>query len=978
MGGPDRLALSLGPEQYVRLEVCYGIRPDGTAHHLGLDLREGGADRLTTVISTLDTAAVNFNAVIITPNGWTSAGTNCGPGRIDFRFDDFAGPGGQDFSNISYIIFVFQTGGALTLESIETRRRLPLDLALLRWHPTTPETAKLAVHAGLVRPGRIVFFSGDEHDPGRHFLGRTDLAQIDSTRVYDCTTGVIDRLPSPEVAPGQPPADLFCCGHAQLADGRLLVAGGTESWDRGQPGDPPDPTGHHTNQHFTGLRYTWVFDPQAPQGTNPWIRAADMAKGRWYPSLVTLPDGSCLALSGHPDSNSPEHVNPLVEVFSEKPGPQGHWTTRPGTVSAAYSNYPRLHVMPNGEVFSATPMAGQCKAWDPSADVWRDVAPAPEDPDYGSHKTTSVLLPLLPPRYEPRVLLCGGRQPLLISPQTPGSRWAPTAPRRAIEGSTARKRLDGSAVILPTMDILVCGGFDEGRAMVETEAFDPVDDTWTTLGADGVAKVPRGYHSVALLMPDGRVFTAGSNDRGDWSYHNRPALPEGTPLPPLPRTTGDPGVDNRETRIEIFEPPYIGRPDRPTIAAAPEVISYGATFVVETPDAERIRQVALLRAGSATHAFDGDQRYVGLRYTRTGGQLHVRIPDKPAIAPPGTYLVFLVAQGQDGVAVPSEGRFVTLRPLRIVTTWAPQKRLTDRVTEDRPLMAVTTIGDFSTAVHTLHMVWRGFNEHFFQSRLDNGAWTAPQQVFAAPVSTHSPALGTYLRPGGGLETGLVMAWRGPGEHQGLHWALNPGDGWTAAQDFVGAGSSHRPALAQLGDPHMAWKGIDDDHRIYWSKLLPSGWQPQQVIPGVGTSQPPSLAVFQSRLYLFWKGIDDDNTFWYSWLEPDGTTWHPQNNVAFRDPASGAQMKVGSVMGPSASAWGTRLLLAWRGVADDRNIYFSLFDGEEFSPQIRKTEWGTTQGPTVCSLGDTAHMAWKGALDDATIYWSTMPFVQQAG
>ncbi|CAM5467605.1 hypothetical protein [Streptomyces avidinii] len=148
-------------------------------------------------------------------------------GRIDFRFDDFAGPGGQDFSNISYIILVFPTGGALTLESIETRRRLPLDQALLRWHPTTPETAKLAVHAGLVRPGRIVFFRGDEHDPGRHFLGRTDLAQIDSTRVYDCTTGAIERIPSPEVAAGQPPADLFCCGHAQLADGRLLVAGGT-------------------------------------------------------------------------------------------------------------------------------------------------------------------------------------------------------------------------------------------------------------------------------------------------------------------------------------------------------------------------------------------------------------------------------------------------------------------------------------------------------------------------------------------------------------------------------------------------------------------------------------------------------------------------------------------------------------------------------------------------------------------------------
>src|SRR5215210_4531374 len=41
----------------------------------------------------------------------------------------------------------------------------------------------LAVHAALLHTGKIVFFSGDEHDPGRHHLGMFDHA-----RLFDCNT----------------------------------------------------------------------------------------------------------------------------------------------------------------------------------------------------------------------------------------------------------------------------------------------------------------------------------------------------------------------------------------------------------------------------------------------------------------------------------------------------------------------------------------------------------------------------------------------------------------------------------------------------------------------------------------------------------------------------------------------------------------------------------------------------------------------
>ena len=544
----------------------------------------------------------------------------------------------------------------------------------MRWDPRLVESEKLAVHAALLSTGQILMFSGDEHDPGRHFLGKTDASYIDSTRLFDGATGRVSAVGSPQVPPGALAPDLFCCGHAFLRDGRLLVAGGTESWTRGQPGDP-DPAGHHAMGHFTGLRYAWAFEPESAPGVNPWKRVADMLPqrgravggGRWYPTLLTLATGECLALSGHPSTTHAggEHNNRMVEVYEASPAPLGSWRDRGDLPDGLdVSLYPRLHLLRNGEVFCVSPMDGRCWAWQSAVaagSAWRNVAAAPADIEYHGFATTSVLLPLLPHQgYEPRVLLCGGSEPLVISPLALGAGWSPTAgPRQPIRGSSTRQRRHLNAVILPTMDVMVCGGFDAAGAVREVELYHPADDSWTTLPAEATAGVARNYHSVALLMRDGRVFTAGGNDRGDWSYHNSAEYENQTPPRPLPTTAGDPGVDNRETKIEIFEPSYHGRPDRPRITASPPGVRYGRSFTIATPDADRIGRVALIRAGSATHAFNADQRYVGLAFTRRAGALDALAPPDGNVAPPGVYLLFIVAQS-GAEAIPSEGAFITV------------------------------------------------------------------------------------------------------------------------------------------------------------------------------------------------------------------------------------------------------------------------------------------------------------------------------
>jgi hypothetical protein len=99
------------------------------------------------------------------------------------------------------------------------------------------------------------------------------------------------------------------------------VAGGTRKYDRQVFGVGLIP--------FRGLEQSYLFDP----GSETWTRAPDMARGRWYPTLVTLPDGSILAMAGL-GGHFPWYFQRSAEVFQ----PSGAWETRRG---AALSPAPR-------------------------------------------------------------------------------------------------------------------------------------------------------------------------------------------------------------------------------------------------------------------------------------------------------------------------------------------------------------------------------------------------------------------------------------------------------------------------------------------------------------------------------------------------------------------------------------------------------------------------------------------------------------
>lgn len=163
-----------------------------------------------------------------------------------------------------------------------------------------------AVHCALLPIGgplgSVLHFCGNRWDAGNHAAGLVNHATL-----IDYQT----RQPSRPGAPSGPGSlaatgwfDLFCCGHSLLADGRLLVGGGTSMMQNPTvPGDP------HSG-HWGGLRECWIFDADA---TPSWVPIAQMnyapaeytdgpnlGGGRWYPSLLTLGDGTVIAMCGHP------------------------------------------------------------------------------------------------------------------------------------------------------------------------------------------------------------------------------------------------------------------------------------------------------------------------------------------------------------------------------------------------------------------------------------------------------------------------------------------------------------------------------------------------------------------------------------------------------------------------------------------------------------------------------------------------------
>lgn len=519
-----------------------------------------------------------------------------------------------------------------------------------RWEVAPQRFRNLAIHTALLHTGKVLAFGGTGNDP-------VNAGHPRDAELYDPADGSITLVEQPLGG------DLFCSGHTLLADGQLLVAGGTYKYDNPLFGGLSFPP-------FSGLDQSYLFDPVAER----WRRGPDMGDGRWYPTLIQLADNSVLAFAGLTE-NFPWVVESRAERYDVGRG----WSRDPSAVKWL-PLYPRLHLTPAGEIFyagsynthyifpfnlSSFPTA----LLDLQTGDWRTLGlPRVAQREEGA----TVMLALTPPDYHCRVLLTGGGNPGGKDPTNTAEiiDVSEGSPRWRQVGSMQNARYYCYAVMLPNQHVLVLGGKAGERrmsmdpkamsgmpppaantmggvaamggmggatpgedlphdpnAILDCELFHPEDEVWQTVAAMSVDRV---YHSGALLLPDGRVLATGSN----------------------------PMRGTNETRLEIYSPPYLFKGPRPTITAAPPAVSHGQTFAFETPDAAAIDTVALIRAASTTHCFSTEQRYVGLAIVgRDAASVTVSLPENPSLTPPGYYLLFALVGG-----VPSIAPFVRVAP----------------------------------------------------------------------------------------------------------------------------------------------------------------------------------------------------------------------------------------------------------------------------------------------------------------------------
>jgi hypothetical protein len=430
-----------------------------------------------------------------------------------------------------------------------------------------------AVHAALLPDGRVFFVSY--------------YAESLQPNIWDPVSNTFTATEAASFA-------LFCAGHTTLADGRVFISGGYVA-------------------DYVGYAHSLIYDP----ATNAFTSLPDMNAGRWYPTDTTLPNGDVLVVSG--DINSNTNVDTLPQVYQFATNTWRNLTT----AQLAQPLYPNMLVAPNGKIFNSNP-SRQTRYLDTSGTgTWSNVALQnfAGTRDYGP----SVM-------YDAgKVFNVGGADPPTATAEVIDLNAA--TPAWKFSGSMHFPRRQHNAVILPDGKVFIVGGssaagFDTSTSPVlPTEMWDPATGQFTVMAS---VATYRGYHSIALLLPDGRVLSAGGN-------------------------VGGPNA-------QLYSPPYLFAGARPTIASVPNSASYAQSVFVGTPDASSITKVTLLREVSTTHTNSMSQGFLSLSFTQTSTGLNVTMPANANLAPPGYYMLFIL----NGAGVPSVGSIVQISTTAVV------------------------------------------------------------------------------------------------------------------------------------------------------------------------------------------------------------------------------------------------------------------------------------------------------------------------
>ncbi|PGH06958.1 hypothetical protein GX51_01996 [Blastomyces parvus] len=502
-----------------------------------------------------------------------------------------------------------------------------------------------AMSAALLANGQVVFVDKVEN--------YTQLVLDNGHYAY---SSEYDPLTN-KVVPLSYKTNAFCSGGVFLADGRLINIGGNAPLGM-------DPT---VGDGFRALRYLTRPVKGGGWDGKPWDEPGNqLSSNRWYASAQILRDGTVFVVSGSLNGLNPSVIannNPTYELLDKNGVSLGQSVLFPILEeNQPYYMYPFLHLLKDGTVFVF--VARSAEIFD--AYGQRTVKKLPDLPgDYRTYPNTggSVLLPLSAANgWDDDIIVCGGGAFVgLASPTDPScGRIKPLAkdPQWELElMPDGRVMIEG--MMLPDGKILWLNGCNRG-AQGFGIAKDPSFDAWiydpeAAVGCrwsiGGKSEIPRMYHSVALVLLDGTVMVAGSNPV------EQPVLVANPDIAELAFVT--------EFRVEIYTPHYLldGKDKfRPYDVELPakHLPADGRRFMVNfkvNGEPQDLR-VVLYHGGFVTHSLHMGHRmlyldYEGYHPDRNRQRILATMPPDNNIAPPGPYVVYIVADG-----VPSVGQFI--------------------------------------------------------------------------------------------------------------------------------------------------------------------------------------------------------------------------------------------------------------------------------------------------------------------------------
>ena len=467
-----------------------------------------------------------------------------------------------------------------------------------RWTTVTPPGNVRGLHATLLKDGRVLLIAGSGNQASDFAAGTF------RTLIWTPSTNVFKEIPTP--------ADMFCSGHVTLPDGRILVAGGNASYP-----------GLNGEVAFKGAKFSHIFDP----ATDSFTRIGDMTDAHWYPTLTKIENGDVWAAGGI-DANANGTV--ITEMYS---GSQQRWLGA-GEVPQTYTywgGYPHMYLLGDGRLFYAGAHTFGANRPGSGASLydWRtgQIGDVPGLRSPGTRDQAGSVL--LPPAQNQTVLIAGGGDTehnaqgtdqvdlVNLNAAQPSYVPGPTLP--------GGPRGYVNLVTLPDRTVLATGGAtgNRGPAVLSSSVYAPTTNSWRAVTADPVG---RGYHSSALLLPDGRVAVFG----------------------------GNPADNTFEFRISVFEPSYLFGGTRPTVAGPPEA-TYGQNLTLAVTG--NVASASLTSPSSATHQADSNARLVDLPISEAGPTRNATIPANRALLPPGPYMLTVV----DTNGVPSPAKWINIR-----------------------------------------------------------------------------------------------------------------------------------------------------------------------------------------------------------------------------------------------------------------------------------------------------------------------------